>query len=73
MDKCPHCGRRLQISNRCYVNLESYQRDYALAETACCHRGIIIRRQVTFSHAAYDGPQTEDDWGVPLSGRKAVA
>ena len=62
---CPHCNDTLQIPHRGPHNVECYGNPVKVV-TECCNKMIRISRTIILNYSIYDGPDTEDDWGVPL-------
>ena len=64
-DQCPHCNNTLEIPNRGPHNVEAYGSPVTVV-TECCGKMILISRTIILNYSIYDGPETEDSWGVPL-------
>jgi len=67
MAKCRNCGEEIDIPNRVFRNLETYnQNGSALTYSDCCGIGYIVKSTIKFTVTEYTGNKEEDDWGVKL-------
>lgn len=59
---CPHCEKRLQVSNAAEHNVESYGHP-ALVKALCCGKPIKLRRVISLAADIAHTQETHDDWG----------
>ena len=71
MSVCPHCGDTLKIPARAYINCDSYGTSATVA-TECCGNAVRMVPVRSYRIEAYEGRETEDDWGVPFKNKQAA-
>lgn len=59
---CPHCEKRLQVSNAAEHNVESYGHP-ALVKAPFCGKPIMLRRVISIAANIAQTQETHDDWG----------
>lgn len=65
MTTCPHCKQELRIPGCAYFNCDQYGTS-ATVTTECCGHAVSIQPIRSYRIEAYEGRDTEDDWGVPF-------
>ena len=66
-ETCPYCGKRYGLPGNAFRNLESYNPNGScITHTTCCNTGVVLTAKIQYTSRPYTGPNTEDDWGVPI-------
>lgn len=65
--KCPHCKKRLTVPNYVYYNVENFRKP-ATSVSECCGKPVTVSISLKWGVEKYNGPATEDDWGVEIKG-----
>lgn len=60
--ECPECNEELKIPENTLLNMDSYGKS-CLTITKCCGSLVTTFPVRGFTVQAYDGDETEDDWG----------
>lgn len=66
-DTCPYCGKRYSLPGNAFRNLETYHPNGScITHTTCCNTGVVLSAKIHYTSRPYTGPNTEDDWGIPI-------
>ena len=65
--KCIKCGEEVDIPDRAYKNLETYNPGGTVTVASdCCGAGYTVSMEIHYKIYPYKGPKKEDDWGEKI-------